>query len=227
VSALGDIWRVGERIKEARSEDSLTQAQLAEKIDVKRQTIGKWEMGESNPEMKHLEKLCQVFECDLAYLLGEIDMRRRVSADIAAITGLSEKAIEYLSDMRRNAQNLMSWRLDDDENRTPLENMFQQEIDVISALLEDAQSCSPDAPSALPNIFSYVLRSLREPDSGYFEIVDGNENVGTFTREDLENASLYTGVMHAVKRFKQQFTAEQRAGAVPRRSEEVPSSGED
>ena len=93
---MSDIWCIGERVKKTRNEESLSQEELGEKIGVSRQTIGKWETGSTYPDMGHLEKLCQLFKCDLAFLLGEIDTRLRVVADVAAITGLSEKAITIL-----------------------------------------------------------------------------------------------------------------------------------
>lgn len=93
---MGDIWRIGDRVKEARAAASLSQEWLAGEIGVKRQTISKWESGSTYPDMENLEKLCQVFKCDLAFLLGEIDTRRRVVADAAEVTGLSEKAITIL-----------------------------------------------------------------------------------------------------------------------------------
>ncbi len=209
VLILDNIWCIGDRVKEARAAADLSQDELGEKIGVKRQTIGKWESGDTYPDTENLEKLCIAFDCDLAYLLGEIKQRRRITADVSEVTGLSEDAVEYLSKLNRNAQNLVTWRLDDDTNKTPLDNPFQQEIDVINALLEDAMSNAPDSPAALRNLFVYVLRSL--PDAEYYEIVSENEHLGSFSRGEMEDASLYTGVMLAVKLFKQKFTAERQS----------------
>ncbi len=49
----------------------MTQEQLAEKLDVSRQTVSKWEMDEAYPEVAKLLELCDVFSCKLDALLRE------------------------------------------------------------------------------------------------------------------------------------------------------------
>ena len=54
----------------------MTQEALAEKLNVSRQTISKWEMDISNPEMEKALELCKIFNCSLDNLFRE-DMDRR------------------------------------------------------------------------------------------------------------------------------------------------------
>ena len=54
----------------------MTQEALAEKLNVSRQTISKWEMDAANPEMGKALELCAVFNCSLDNLFREeMDMR--------------------------------------------------------------------------------------------------------------------------------------------------------
>ena len=62
--------KVGERITEYRRKAGLTQAQLAEKLDISRQSIQKWESGVCNPELDNLIRLCSIFEVTLDDLVG-------------------------------------------------------------------------------------------------------------------------------------------------------------
>ena len=54
----------------------MTQETLAEKLNVSRQTISKWEMDAANPEMDKAFELCKVFNCSLDNLFrDEMDQR--------------------------------------------------------------------------------------------------------------------------------------------------------
>ncbi len=57
----------------------MTQEALAEKLNVSRQTISKWEMDAANPEMDKALELCRVFNCSLDNLFRE-EMDQRSSA---------------------------------------------------------------------------------------------------------------------------------------------------
>lgn len=58
-----------ENLQYLRAREDLTQEQLAERLDVSRQSVSKWESGASFPEMDTLLKLCDMFHVDLDTLL--------------------------------------------------------------------------------------------------------------------------------------------------------------
>ena len=55
---------------------NMTQEALAEKLNVSRQTISKWESDAANPEMEKAFELCKIFNCSLDNLFRE-DMDKR------------------------------------------------------------------------------------------------------------------------------------------------------
>ena len=59
----------GENLQYYRKRNNVTQEQLAEQLDVSRQTISKWEAGASYAEMDKLLQLCDLFDCSLDTLL--------------------------------------------------------------------------------------------------------------------------------------------------------------
>lgn len=59
----------GENLQYYRKRENMTQEQLAEQLEVSRQTISKWEAGSSYAEMEKLLQLCDLFSCDLDTLL--------------------------------------------------------------------------------------------------------------------------------------------------------------
>ncbi|MBQ4354563.1 MAG: helix-turn-helix domain-containing protein [Clostridia bacterium] len=61
---------IGENILQMRKEAGLTQEAAAEKIGVSRQTIAKWEAGESSPDLALAAKLASVLGVSLNRLAG-------------------------------------------------------------------------------------------------------------------------------------------------------------
>lgn len=54
-----------------RLSGNLTQEALAERLNVSRQTVSKWEMDASQPEMSKAMELCRIFSCTLDNLFRE------------------------------------------------------------------------------------------------------------------------------------------------------------
>ena len=52
----------GEKIYELRKKKNMSQEELAQVLNVSRQTISKWETGESNPDFDKIVPLCNFFE---------------------------------------------------------------------------------------------------------------------------------------------------------------------
>ena len=61
---------IGDKILELRKRNDLSQEKLAEKIDVTRQTISNWELGETCPDLKQASELAKVFNVSLDELVG-------------------------------------------------------------------------------------------------------------------------------------------------------------
>ena len=62
---------LGQRIYELRTQKNLSQGDLAEALDVSRQSVSKWETGASVPELDKLIKLSQLFDVSLDELVLE------------------------------------------------------------------------------------------------------------------------------------------------------------
>ena len=60
---------ISERIQEQRKLKGLTQEQLAEKLDVSRQSISKWESNQSLPELDRIILMSEIFDVTTDYLL--------------------------------------------------------------------------------------------------------------------------------------------------------------
>lgn len=58
---------IGEKIAKARKKANLSQAQLAEQLFISPQAVGKWERGESIPDIVTISKLAKILGLDLNY----------------------------------------------------------------------------------------------------------------------------------------------------------------
>ena len=56
---------IGKKIMNLRKKSGLSQEELAEKIGVARQTISKWELGETSPDLKQAKELSKIFNVSL------------------------------------------------------------------------------------------------------------------------------------------------------------------
>ena len=63
--------KINEKIYSLRKEHNLSQEELADKLNVSRQTVSKWELGESCPDFDKIVPLCEVFNIGTEELLRD------------------------------------------------------------------------------------------------------------------------------------------------------------
>ena len=61
----------GEKLKEARKESGLSQEQFAEKMNVSRSAVAKWETDKGMPDVNNLKIMAQLLNVSVDYLLDE------------------------------------------------------------------------------------------------------------------------------------------------------------
>lgn len=82
---------MSEKIFQLRKVNSLTQEQLAEQLNVSRQSVSKWEAGQAVPELEKITEMSNIFRVTTDYLLkpSEID-------ELSIKAGILEKQQEEL-----------------------------------------------------------------------------------------------------------------------------------
>jgi uncharacterized protein YjbI with pentapeptide repeats len=70
---------IGNKIAEARKKINLSQAELARQIAISPQAVGKWERGESMPDIAMLNTLAEIFRVDLNYFSESFHTRQDAS----------------------------------------------------------------------------------------------------------------------------------------------------
>ena len=62
------IRTFSERLKEQRLKSNLTQQQVADRLNISRTAVGKWETGTAYPDVEKLIALAKIYKCSVDYL---------------------------------------------------------------------------------------------------------------------------------------------------------------
>ena len=112
-----DYIKIGERIRDERKQNNLTQDELIDllrdkQIPVGRNTLSAMENGiKEKFSFKVLYGLADIFQCQIGYLLREYDCRTQSNADISEATGLSDNAINTLKKVSENRDKYRKYNL--------------------------------------------------------------------------------------------------------------------
>lgn len=98
-------------IKKLRTEQGLSQDELAERVHVVRQTVSKWERGTSVPDADSLVALARALGVSAAELLGESAMVEKKPDDLAWETSLLDERIASESQRLDRLVRALKWTL--------------------------------------------------------------------------------------------------------------------
>ena len=82
-----DQKRIGSFLRELRTEKSLTQEQLAEKLNVSGRTVSRWENGNNMPDLSIIVELAEFYDVDIRELLNGERKSEKMNEDLKE-TGL-------------------------------------------------------------------------------------------------------------------------------------------
>ncbi len=95
VDELKQIICYNNKLYELRKQKGFSQEELANRLNVSRQTISKWEVGESTPDMENLVAISELFEISLDELvLNKVPEETNTSAQVVKS--------EFYSDIKEN-----------------------------------------------------------------------------------------------------------------------------
>ena len=71
--------KFNEKLINLRKSAGLSQEELGNKLDVARQTVSKWELGETTPEMDKLVKMSEIFNISLDELVKDENIEPQIN----------------------------------------------------------------------------------------------------------------------------------------------------
>jgi len=93
---------IGDKIATARKKINLSQAELAQQVSISPQAVGKWERGESMPDITTLNRLAEILGVDLNYFSENF---QAINAEITAL----EKSNNNSDELSKTQKKKNSW----------------------------------------------------------------------------------------------------------------------
>ena len=151
-----DLKALGERIQQTRKETKISQRELAEHINRKREYISRIETGKTEPDLTDLLGMCDIFHCELGFLLGEPEYKAKTHAvtDICRVTGLSQKAVDNLINTYRTNTSVTYTNITLEYGKLAMTAKRDPRRDFVNYFLENG----------LPEISNAVERLAADPD---------------------------------------------------------------
>lgn len=84
-----------QRIRNLRLSRGLNQVQLADRLDVSKQSVSNWENDNIMPSVEMLEKIADFFAVSTDYLLGR-EQREHQDGTLLDVTGLTPRQVEHI-----------------------------------------------------------------------------------------------------------------------------------
>ncbi len=93
-----DQKRIGSFLRELRTEKSLTQEQLAERLNVSGRTVSRWENGNNMPDLSIIVELAAFYDIDIRELLNGERKSEKMNEDLKETL---EAVAEYSADEKK------------------------------------------------------------------------------------------------------------------------------
>ena len=95
------------KLYELRKTKGLSQEELANKLNVSRQTVSKWELGDSTPDMEKLTAISDLFEISLDELvLGKVSTSGDTSSKTEDILNVLEEKVLTTENKKKAGKGL-------------------------------------------------------------------------------------------------------------------------
>lgn len=170
-------YEIGKRIRKERIEAGYkNQSDFAVALGLNedsRQSVGNWENGVRIPSLDLLLKMCDIFECEIGYLLCEFDCKTKEETDIQKATGLSNKSIRRLFLFRTRNKETNAFIFNSPINAIIEHDSFVELIEAIKKHIWSfnhnhyrIDETNEDVQEALSNTFNCEPEELR----GYIEM---------------------------------------------------------
>lgn len=147
---------VGEKIKECRENQKMTQAEVAKALGIKSATVSKYESGTLEPNIEALKKLSELFEITIDELLN--DEQDRV--DISKINVLNvlreQKEMKLKGNLYHNTQIIFAYNTNHIEGNKLTENQTRYIFETNTILFEGETIASVDDILETANHFKLV-----------------------------------------------------------------------
>ena len=174
---------IGKRIRYERKTLGLSQERFSEELDRERALIGRWERGERLPSLEDLINMCELFNCEVGYLLCEegYENKTRKVTDICNSTGLSEESVNLLIEDKKTMDKINAWV----KKRTKFERKSKSiSLDIIERIIKNDKYILTEIDE-LRRIKSNIKQIEKDID---YPIIEQAFNIATTAKVSIEYA---------------------------------------
>ena len=170
---------LGEKLKDARKQASLSQEQLAEKLGVSRSAVAKWETDNGIPDVGNLKVIAQLLDVSIDYLLDDREgmevLVLREPYDLSAY-GKGSKFTKKNRVVRDKFPDGEIYALLAEQKLTRGEKVVDNLLGILT-----------DAPFGIPSL----INSIKNTDKQFYLVEqDGRQFFVTVTDESIESRQL-------------------------------------
>ncbi|MDE5649310.1 MAG: helix-turn-helix domain-containing protein [Oscillospiraceae bacterium] len=143
--------KFSEKVRKLRIRSGLSQEELSEKLDVSRQTISKWEAGNSFPEIEKLISMSDFFQVSIDYLLRDNIINTNFSEDLDRMVIQFLGSSYEMADISRQLVDIMADGIIDDKERIQMEDIIctldkiSENIEKIRKAIDITYSCNSES----------------------------------------------------------------------------------
>lgn len=188
----------GNILKQLRLENSLTQDELAKKVNTSRSNIANYENNKNMPSIDILEKLAKVFKCSTDFLIG-IDTYKDlyqeysiIQKDIAILDKLSPFEIDFLEKLINDSFNTIGKPIkgqNDVKNAIHCDKISEEELEtLISDIFMHFQIYFYEYPRVNG---SHVFSTLALKEFNRLDEIELQKNANYLNRQDVQKNKYY------------------------------------
>lgn len=119
---------MGGRLQRLRNQNSLTQEELAERLDVSRQSVSKWELNKTLPDVDKLIQLSEIYQVSIDYLIKgeEVKEEGKKEEGVAELAG-KEDVAGKASDLVKEDEETDKRKEDNETDKREEEDRMREE----------------------------------------------------------------------------------------------------
>lgn len=183
---------IGKLIKAERRKHNMTQEELGEELGITGKQISNYEHGNPIPPMDILLKICEIFDCELGYILGEKDYSQgtKLKTIISNETGLNREAINAVIRITGAERSCINWGYESEKYRRILSNLLITEeftnFIVALAELDESYQKKEQEKEILPQLSNELGEELFNKAMDWRDVTPEDEGASDLTVEECE-----------------------------------------
>lgn len=205
---------IGKIIEKERKKRKWSQEKLGEKVGIVGKQISNYEKGKTTPPIDVLFELCDIFECELGYLLGENDYSQgtKVKTIVTNETGLSVEAVNAITKITGTGSPQTNNSYYSKKRRQILNTLFtsQKFYELIQAIfdLDETYAQKDNTKDLWQRLEDELGKELLDTAMKYHDITTRDAETDTLTDEECEAIKEFNETVDKCHEFSESFKRE-------------------